>query len=671
MARIPTSTGSRGASGSVNARANPGQFGAQAAGATARFARAQGASERAVTDQRRNRLNIDARADAQRAAVVQRGAEGVAGALADRMERDQEIEAKRLQSEMEVGLRSRLEELKSEVPEGGAGYTDLALKDYDERVKKTMEQTRSTFQRELLDDVFTRQREAIRTKAEGFEIEAQRAKRVADIEAIVDGEENRLIEEPGAVGNSIETTNAAIERSNLQAGTKRKLKKTAAKKLMGITIESLIQKGNLDDAEKLAGQKQVVEAIGADQTLKFRSQITAARKKLAKEAVSGEVVKSAIKGDIAVDPNDTRVKKGIDEAVKTAGVPEALTEMKPAAAGNLSLVVKNTGVFPKSALSSLNGMASNGTDEQRQFAYQTVSNILRVRPAALDGVRGGKKLREQAEQFDFLVTDAGLGAEEAIRRIKERQTPEFEKRKDVLEKAGKKLAKDNLSGADLQEEYGGFFSSPEIGSSPRRAATLEGIYRDLFVHHYTNTGYEEEAKALAIKDLKRVHNVSSVTGNSRFMRHPPEYHYPPVDGSWDYFGKQLQEAVSQQAGKEIALENIFIEATPQTSVDITAGKAPGYGVVYRVERDGIPTLEAVNGLVFRPDVKSAMEAATKRRGVEFKRLQEIERGIDDLAVSGQEFGLGDTVGASPENIEAVREDNLRAIRDATEEGGLS
>ena len=80
-----------------------------------------------------------------------------------------------------------------------------------------------------------------------------------------------------------------------------------------------------------------------------------------------------------------------------------------------------------------------------------------------------------------------------------------------------------------------------------------------------------------------------------------------------------------QAAEEVPIENIYLEAIPQTNADIRAGRVPGYGVVWFTEREGARTMETAPGMVFRADVRAAKErelALRKQRSGE-AREQEI------------------------------------------------
>jgi hypothetical protein len=214
------------------------------------------------------------------------------------------------------------------------------------------------------------------------------------------------------------------------------------------------------------------------------------------------------------------------------------------------------------------------------------------------------------------------------------RTPEFEKRREAYKKDADQIVKD-VTVADLTSDYGGWFtSSPELGGSLGQSGVVLDAYRDLVYVHFIRTGDPEIAKTMAKKDILKTYNVSTVTGKKRLMRHPPELHYPaiePADGGapdHSYISRQLEQDVKGRAGKDIPIGDIYIEAIPQTSTDVRAGrKDPAYGVIWFVERDGMRIMESAPGMVFRADVKGEMERQTMNRQdrIKAERQAEIDR----------------------------------------------
>ena len=210
-----------------------------------------------------------------------------------------------------------------------------------------------------------------------------------------------------------------------------------------------------------------------------------------------------------------------------------------------------------------------------------------------------------------------------------------------------------MTGEELAAEFDSFWTSaPELGGTPQQAGVVVDAYRDLVRHHFMRTGDAGLAKAAALKDVKRTYAVSEITGNKRLMRYRPEDHYPKVASteaaaisrgeSHDYIREELVRVVNDWARGSgatidsggapshtrppaIPIEDIFIEAIPQTNADIAAGRYPGYAVWWRETRDGIPVLNTAPGMVFRADVAAAQakQSAWRKERSRLIRGEEI------------------------------------------------
>jgi hypothetical protein len=368
-----------------------------------------------------------------------------------------------------------------------------------------------------------------------------------------------------------------------------------------------------------------------------------------------------ISGREAVDPGSKADRETMDKVIKATDIPERLGNADPQAAGQVTALVKATGYVPEPAVSQLRASAVNGTPEQKTFALETAANILREKPGALEGSEGARALKDDAQLYQTYTLDAGLSSQEALGRLAELRTPEFAKRREAFKKEQGEILK-TITPDEIVSEYDGWFSSaPELGGSPGQRAVVFDAYRDLVGYHYVKTGDVEIAKSMAKKDMARTYSVSEMTGSRRLMRHPPEFYYPKIEPragkepDHSYFTDQLkaevnnyvrgtfaaanpevrgQAVAARGAGAsppedlpEIPIEDIFIEPLPQTNGDVRSGRLPGYAVVWKEIRDGIPVMNTAPGMVFRADVKSEMERQSRNRQERVRSLRgrEIER----------------------------------------------
>jgi hypothetical protein len=367
--------------------------------------------------------------------------------------------------------------------------------------------------------------------------------------------------------------------------------------------------------------------------------------------------RAIIAGEQPADPESKADQKSLDAVMEATDIPARLGEADPAAAGQLTAFVQRTGYVPDAAISQLRATSTNGTPEQRAFALETAANILRQKPGALEGTDKSKALRGDAQLYETLTLEAGISQQDALARIAEMRSPEFERRKEAMKKelaeGGSTSPIAQLAPGDLAADYDGWFTSPpELGGSPRQASVVFDTYRDLVKNHYVRTGDIEVAKSLAKKDLKRTYDVSDITGNRRLMRHPPEAYYPKIEPragkepSLSYFSDQLSAAVNDwrregarqfgqdnpearaasaaklQSLEDVPLSDIFLEPVPQTNADIAAGRLPGYAVVWFEEKDGQRIMNTAPGMVFRADVKAARAREQANRQERFRYARE-------------------------------------------------
>lgn len=357
------------------------------------------------------------------------------------------------------------------------------------------------------------------------------------------------------------------------------------------------------------------------------------------------VAEEIFSGRRPVDPFAKADKEVLDKTFDISGIGDKLTESDPEAAARLSIFVQNTGYVPDGAISRLRGNAVNGTPEQRQFAYETAANILRMKPGALEATDSSKQFRDDATMYAALTQDAGLDANTALSRIAERKTPEWQRRMEAIKleiAEGKSSVLKDLKPSDLSAEYDGWFTAePAVGGSARQSPVVFDTYRELVKDHYTRTGDIEVSKAMAKRDLKRTYDVSSVTGSRRLMRHPPEFYYPSIrpkpgaEPDQSYIGEDLKRTVNDwvkeqrsaelesRAGttqpatpaKDIPLSDIFIEPVAQTNDDVQSGRPPGYVVTwFETREDGERVWNTVPldaqgrpSMVWRPDVAGAVK----------------------------------------------------------------
>jgi hypothetical protein len=242
-----------------------------------------------------------------------------------------------------------------------------------------------------------------------------------------------------------------------------------------------------------------------------------------------ERAQQILTGAMPVDPNSKDDRKTIDRAFEATDLTQRLAEGDPGSAAALTSLAEKTGYIPDAASSQLRAMSVNGTPESKIFAYETAANLMREKPGILEGSDHSKRLKDDATLYETYTVDMGLAADQALARIEELRTPEFEKRREALKKDAGDFLKE-VRGDELAAEFDGWFTAaPDLGGSPRQAGLVTDAYRELVREHYIRTGDKEIARAMAKKDILRTYAVSEATEKKRLMRFPPENHYPKIE----------------------------------------------------------------------------------------------------------------------------------------------
>ncbi len=443
-----------------------------------------------------------------------------------------------------------------------------------------------------------------------------------------------------------------------------------------MVLEQLGLGANRDQAGRLPQDKTGLEAKDRERLAnragrRLREIQRAEALELERKKMAADV-RRVLSGDATVDYVGDR--KAINRASELIELPEMIRNGDEQAGSVLSQIALNTGTVSDVDMSALRAKWSTGDPAQQLDALKIAAQVLRANPTALSTARQSKDIERAATYFNVLTTTMGLDENAALSRIQETQTPEFKQRSETHRKEASVLSssldksdlEDDAFGADFFEfgapeiVGGGGFSifgtDPELGASPRRTADVMAVYRRNFEHHYVITADENLAKAAAVADLKKVYDVSSVTGTPRVMRRPPERYYPRFQGSHDYIRKQLVSDVAALAGREVPHEDIFLEATTITDQEAAdmkrTGVRPSYRVVYREERDGVQYLQTAPQQ-WRPDlVDEARKSQARQKETERKAMD------DALTERQREVAKVQRKARREKELDSIRKDEI-------------
>jgi hypothetical protein len=536
--------------------------------------------------------------------VVGGAAEIVKGA----MMADAKLDAQTKLGEFELGLKQDYAEAQAN---GDGNYLKTSLEEFDKRADK-LKESAGMFQGDYYDQGLAKLRLSWQEEGINREIAARKQTRIDNTNKLADIAEVKVYQNPSTVDSVIGETVVKIEETGLTPEQKTKAIEGVNSRFRKVAIEAHLANGDVAGARKLLDDPMTVQSLGGIEALRVRREVDKAQEELVERQDAAAVAEGLSRGTLVLDPEDTKARARVDKAWKVAGGNGQIAQMSPQAAQTLKGWVDHYGVVPSSSLSVLNAMAKNGSEEQRAYAYQVVNQVESSRPGVTENSGAKTGLQKDAERFRYYTEDLGLGQADALKRIEDQRKPEWKAKEDERRTDARKLTS-KMKPTELSDAYDtSVWSTPAVGGDPRRNDVILSTYKRAYEEHYIETGDEDQARTLAMKDLRRTYNTSSVTGQERIMKHPPELYYAPINGGHDWIGKQLQADVKGITGKDIPLDRIYIEANRATDEAITAaprGQAPRpvYAVVFKDEAGNYQTIP---GKLFKPDEIGARSQAT-------------------------------------------------------------
>lgn len=355
--------------------------------------------------------------------------------------------------------------------------------------------------------------------------------------------------------------------------------------------------------------------------ISLRKQAITAQGQLVKDADFAGDAETILKGGNApINPADKDAVKTYDnyvQAVDSTGksLNGKIAEGDTQAATHAAELARGTGLISKSTVGAIKSSINGGTDQQRDAAYQTISIMNDKAPQAVATTPSMSGIAKDAKTYQALL-NKGFSSTDALARLDEMKSPEFQRLEDIRGKKARELAnditQDQVSEALAPTFFLGLGGGATFGGDQNVADTAVQDYKDAFKFHYNATGDEDVANELTKQEMNRTWGVSEATGNNVSMLRPPENFYPPVagyeGGAHKYIEDQLNEdvaAAAKESGHEV--ENIIIQSSIQTLEDVsgrsfgqhstgglgevdtvTRMQEPRYTVGYTTTIDGIP-----------------------------------------------------------------------------------
>lgn len=311
---------------------------------------------------------------------------------------------------------------------------------------------------------------------------------------------------------------------------------------------------------------------------------------------------------------DDDARKLVNDTFKLGDLHTRILSGDPDAIARGVEVSKRLGYVPEVVQDSLLALVKNRAPSKAQLrmaGYQAAGAILADYPDAFMGEDGNKLA---SESRDFLAMADGMGPEQALLRMDEMKSPEWEKKKTALGPLATEALK-SIDAVSIMRDYLDDSALPFTApGADNMMAVMVGDFQQKFRDNFIRLGGDaESAKKRTIEEMG-TYGVTNVSGSKQMMRFPPEKHYPAIGPKgYDYLSKDIEKAVRTylddkanivevgasneiEGGSDIGIDQIFLHGDYITKRDLAAGKSPTYQVWFR-DKNG--TLQMIPDRIFR------------------------------------------------------------------------
>ncbi|TIQ95484.1 transglycosylase SLT domain-containing protein [Mesorhizobium sp.] len=324
--------------------------------------------------------------------------------------------------------------------------------------------------------------------------------------------------------------------------------------------------------------------------------------------------------------------------------------------------VQATGYIPDTLQAQVR-QGSASRDPATFAAAMSQADVLQtIAPVSFGAADGAADIGNKLATYRHFVNDRGMSGEDAAKNILAMDDPAQKVNREVLKPNLEKFTK-GLKLSDVTDAFdpGVFTSEPGAGIMPIQQNALFAEYKEIAEEKFYETGGDVgAAKARALAELKTRWNVSNISGSPNLMRLPPELHYPPVDGKYDYLrADAMKTAETYVAGLHNGrkVENIAIVPNATTRADIEMNRPPRYRLFYQYTEDGQTKFDEVFAGPWGLDVKTVQGEVNK--GAEDAK----KRFLDRHAVNDQANDIERAAAAKAKAINADpnTQDFIRAL----------
>lgn len=325
---------------------------------------------------------------------------------------------------------------------------------------------------------------------------------------------------------------AKVERGRNELAVERQQDPAVQRQLTALTdsiASGTATLGSLGSVESLWRRG----ALTDDHRLTMRDQILRSQKKVDAEQEDLAYIRDSYNSRTLLDPKDAKTQRGVN-----LFVAEQTIGSRPGTPGYNNVAVEaasRLGVVPSASISWARSNLLNGNPQQAAAAAQLLSSLQRAAPGGYDEEVKDKEVTAMADTVGSM-TRAGTDPETAVELARENLKRSKAERKLLDEQwnaqrsPGQKwLTLDQHAvRAGLSDDA--HYQAPgfHIGNTvPDIPVGMAAEYSDLTHEYFYHTnGNMDQARKLALNDLKSTWGVTQVNGQRELMKYAPERMFP-------------------------------------------------------------------------------------------------------------------------------------------------
>ena len=310
--------------------------------------------------------------------------------------------------------------------------------------------------------------------------------------------------------------------------------------------------------------------------------------------LAGEAAQKLSSGGV-FDPTDADDKKRLNAYVGKSGLERLGSGDQEYFSDSVLPLVSRVGDIPTDVAGTLMGMVRAQNSQQAMFALDALAQLRDANQIAFDS-RVSNDVAAQVDMWDSqkaLATDQAVlldqvrgGTDQATRQARMALRSEA---KAILSQVQNGVPNSKALLSQVTNAFDGIFTSePGLYTNPTANQALEKEFSSLFVDKYSLTGNTQTATDLAIKELRRNWDATSVGGRKILMKYPPEKAgYRPINGSFDWIAESVRKDLGLQEG-----ESFELFSDDKTREDIQnfkrdpSARPPSYRV-FTIDKDGV------------------------------------------------------------------------------------